>query len=224
MYDIEVEKDHSFTVNGCIVHNCQDLSIAGQQKGMQKGSGTRSGLLWEVERLLEECEELPQVLLMENVPQVHSGDNIGDFNAWLWKLESLGYKNYYKDLNSKDFGVPQNRNRTFCVSILGDYYYEFPEPIPLERKLKDLLDKNVDEKYYLSDKMIKYISQQGTKDFKNADCKINLECSRPLTTDQNKRAGTTNYISDELPNNFNLCSQFVNVERERERERGRSHS
>jgi DNA (cytosine-5)-methyltransferase 1 len=131
---------------------CQDLSIAGQQKGMQKGSGTRSGLLWEVERLLDECEELPQVLLMENVPQVHSGDNIGDFNAWLWKLESLGYKNYYKDLNSKDFGVPQNRNRTFCVSILGDYYYEFPEPIPLKLKLKDLLEPTVDEKYYISEK------------------------------------------------------------------------
>jgi DNA (cytosine-5)-methyltransferase 1 len=125
---------------------CQDLSIAGKQKGMQKGSGTRSGLLWEVERLLDECVELPQVLLMENVPQVHSEDNIGDFNAWLRKLGSLGYKNYYKDLNSKDFGVPQNRNRTFCVSVLGDYYYEFPDPIPLKLKLKDLLEPTVDEK------------------------------------------------------------------------------
>ena len=131
---------------------CQDLSIAGKQSGMKKGSGTRSGLLWEVERLLDECDELPQVLLMENVPQVHSEDNIGDFNAWLRKLESLGYKNYYKDLNSKDFGVPQNRNRTFCVSILGDYYYEFPDPIPLKLKLKDLLEPTVDEKYYISEK------------------------------------------------------------------------
>ena len=130
---------------------CQDLSIAGQQKGMQKGSGTRSGLLWEVERLLDECEELPQVLLMENVPQVHSEDNIDDFNAWLRKLESLGYKNYYQDINAKDFGIPQNRNRTFCVSVLGDYYYEFPEPIPLKLKLKDLLEDKVDEKYYISE-------------------------------------------------------------------------
>lgn len=89
---------------------------------------------------------------MENVPQVHSKENIGDFNAWLRKLESLGYKNYYKDLNSKDFGVPQNRNRAFCVSILGDYYYEFPDPIPLKLKLKDLLEPTVDEKYYISEK------------------------------------------------------------------------
>lgn len=130
---------------------CQDLSIAGQQKGMQKGSGTRSGLLWEVERLLDECEELPQVLLMENVPQVHSADNIGDFNAWLRKLESLGYNNYYQDLNSKNFGIPQNRNRTFCVSVLGDYYYEFPIGKPLELKLKDMLEPKVDEKYYISE-------------------------------------------------------------------------
>lgn len=101
--------------------------------------------------MLDECDELPQVLLMENVPQVHSEDNIGDFNAWLRKLESLGYKNYYKDLNSKDFGVPQNRNRTFCVSVLGDYYYEFPQAIPLKLKLKDLLEEKVDEKYYISD-------------------------------------------------------------------------
>lgn len=187
---------------------CQDLSIAGKQSGMKKGSGTRSGLLWEVERLLDECDELPQVLLMENVPQVHSEDNIGDFNAWLRKLESLGYKNYYKDLNSKDFGVPQNRNRTFCVSILGDYYYEFPDPIPLKLKLKDLLEKKVADKYYLSDKMIKYISQKGTQNFSNADCKINLEVARPLTTDQNKRAGTTNYLSDKLPTEYNLCSQY----------------
>lgn len=130
---------------------CTDLSIAGRQQGMSKNSGTRSGLLWEVERLLDECNELPQVLLMENVPQVHAEKNIADFNSWLQKLESLGYKSWYKDLNAKDFGVPQNRNRTFCVSLLGDYYYEFPQPKPLKTRLKDLLDKNVEEKYYISE-------------------------------------------------------------------------
>lgn len=130
---------------------CTDLSIAGKQQGMSKNSGTRSGLLWEVERLLDECKELPQVLLMENVPQVHAEKNITDFNSWLQKLESLGYKSWYKDLNAKDFGVPQNRNRTFCVSLLGDYYYEFPQPKPLKTRLKDLLDKNVEKKYYISE-------------------------------------------------------------------------
>ena len=185
---------------------CQDLSIAGQQKGMQKGSGTRSGLLWEVERLLDECEELPQVLLMENVPQVHSEDNIGDFNAWLRKLESLGYKNYYKDLNSKDFGVPQNRNRTFCVSVLGDYYYEFPDPIPLKLKLKDLLEPTVDEKYYLNDRQITYILdlkgvQIGTKwenSTKNSSLNKNIAMTIGCRSAESQRAGITNYITDNI--------------------------
>lgn len=129
---------------------CQDLSIAGKQKGMEKGSNTRSGLLWEVERLLDECTELPQVLLMENVTQVHGKKNADSFRQWCDKLESLGYKNYWQDLNSKDFGVPQNRNRTFMASLLGNYTYEFPEGFPLEIRLKDVLEDEVDEKYYLS--------------------------------------------------------------------------
>lgn len=128
---------------------CQDLSIAGKQKGMAKGSGTRSGLLWEVERLLNEMTELPQILLMENVPQVHGKKNIDSFREWQQFLESKGYKNYWQDLNAKNYGIPQNRNRTFMASLLGDYYYEFPGKIPLELRLKDMLESNVDEKYYI---------------------------------------------------------------------------
>lgn len=124
---------------------CQDLSIAGKQSGMAKGSGTRSGLLWEVERLLRECKELPQVLLMENVPQVLNCD----FGGWVDFLDSLGYKNYYKKLNAKNFGIPQNRERCFMVSVLGNYYYDFPKEIPLKLRLKDMLESKVDEKYYL---------------------------------------------------------------------------
>lgn len=135
---------------------CQDLSLAGNQKGMTKGSGTRSGLLWEVERLLDECEELPQVLLMENVPQVIGQKNIKDFQSWRRKLESLGYSNYVQLLNAKDYGIPQNRNRCFMVSILGEYHYEFPKKKKLELKLKDLLEDKVDEKYYLSDEMVNF--------------------------------------------------------------------
>lgn len=90
---------------------CQDLSIAGKQKGMAKDSGTRSGLLWEVERLLKDCVTLPQVLLMENVPLVHGKNNIEHFKKWINFLESLGYSNYWRDLNAKDYGVPQSRNR-----------------------------------------------------------------------------------------------------------------
>ena len=134
---------------------CQDLSLAGNQKGMQKGSGTRSGLLWEVERLLDECEQLPQVLLMENVPQVIGKKNIKDFQSWRSKLESLGYSNYVQLLNAKDYGIPQNRNRCFMVSILGNYHYTFPKKQKLKLKLKDMLEDNVDEKYYLSDEAVK---------------------------------------------------------------------
>lgn len=135
---------------------CQDLSLAGNQKGMAKGSGTRSGLLWEVERILEECDELPQCLLMENVPQVIGQKNIKDFQKWRSKLESLGYSNYVQLLNAKDYGIPQNRNRCFMVSLLGDYHYSFPKKRKLELRLKDMLEEKVDEKYYLSDAMVKY--------------------------------------------------------------------
>ena len=83
---------------------CQDLSNAGKGRGMEKGSGTRSGLLWEVERLLNECTELPQVLLMENVPQVHGKKNMEHFEKWIAFLESKGYSNYWKDLNAKEYG------------------------------------------------------------------------------------------------------------------------
>lgn len=133
---------------------CQDLSLAGKRKGMSKGSGTRSGLLWEVERILDECEELPQILLMENVPQVISSNNANDFREWQLKLEKLGYSNYVSLLNSKDYGIPQNRNRCFMISILGQYNYSFPKPFKLKLRLKDILEKEVDEKYYLSEKLI----------------------------------------------------------------------
>lgn len=129
---------------------CQDLSLAGKGKGMQKGSGTRSGLLWEVERLLNEVEHLPQVLLMENVPQVHGKKNMADFQKWIEFLESKGYSNFWKDLNAKDYGVAQSRNRCFMVSILGAWNYKFPAPIPLTKTMKDYLEDEVDEKYYIN--------------------------------------------------------------------------
>lgn len=135
---------------------CQDLSKAGKQAGMAKDSGTRSGLLWEVERILlelQERDELPQVLLMENVPDVIGTKNIKDFNKWYAFLESIGYQSYYKLLNAKDYGVPQSRNRCFMVSILGNYSYTFPESIPLKKKLRDVLESEVDEKYYINDEV-----------------------------------------------------------------------
>ena len=138
---------------------CQDLSLAGKGKGMSDTS-TRSGMLWEVERILTECKELgtlPQILLMENVPQVHGEGNTEDFNKWQLRLEELGYKNYWEDLIATDYGIPQTRNRCFMVSILGDYNYTFPPKQPLKLKLKDMLEDNVDESFYLSEKQIQDI-------------------------------------------------------------------
>lgn len=187
---------------------CQDLSLAGKKKGMSDTS-TRSGMLWEVERILTECKELgtmPQVLLMENVPQVHSQDNMPDFHKWQVRLEELGYKSYWQDLIATNYGIPQTRNRCFMVSILGDYSYTFPQPIPLKLKLKDMLEDNVDEKYYLSDKMIKYISADNQKwTGNNGEALINKTYASTLNTNEgSRRCDASNYISEDVEENYNL--------------------
>lgn len=149
---------------------CTDLSVAGKGLGMSKGSGTRSGLLWEVERILQELVDdgidLPQVLLMENVPQVHGKKNLDDFESWCKFLESIGYTNFWEDMNAKNYGVAQNRNRTFMVSALGDVKYEFPNAIPLTMVMKDYLEDDVDEKFYINNekaqKLITTLIENGT--------------------------------------------------------------
>ena len=133
---------------------CQSLSIAGLQDGMQEASGTSSSLLWEVKRILTECTELPQILLMENVTQIHSNKNIAHFNEWIKFLESLGYSNFWQDMNAKDYGIPQSRNRTFMISILDPTHqvvFEFPKPIKLNREFSDILveEDSVDDRFYI---------------------------------------------------------------------------
>ena len=165
--DLEIEDTDKYCYIMTYSFPCQDLSLAGKGKGMSDTS-TRSGMLWEVERILTECKELgnlPQVLLMENVPQVHGADNVEDFNKWQLRLEELGYKNYWQDMIATDYGIPQTRNRTFMVSILGDYNYTFPKPIPLKLKLKDLLEDNVDKKYYIKNGTLRCFFNQKEKGF-----------------------------------------------------------
>lgn len=168
--DLGIVDTETFTYLLTYSFPCQDLSVAGKMKGMTKGSGTRSGLLWEVERLLNEVENLPQVLIMENVPQVHSQDNIQDFYKWIEFLESKGYCNYWQDLNAKDYGVAQNRERCFMVSILGEYNFKFPAPIELKKVMKDYLEDEVDEKYYVTSQkaldLIQRLKDEGI-DLKN---------------------------------------------------------
>lgn len=138
---------------------CQDFSQAGKQAGGEKGSGTRSSLLWECERIIRAVK--PKYLLMENVKALTSKKFMPLFANWLRTLEELGYKNWWKVLNAKDYGVPQNRERVFMVSILGGGTYQFPDPIPLTKRLKDVLETQVDEKYYLSDKVLQNLKTNG---------------------------------------------------------------
>ena len=132
---------------------CQDLSVVGKQAGL--GKGTRSGLLYECEKVIE--AKKPKYLLLENVKNLVGKKFKSQFDKWLDYLESLGYTNYWKVLNAKDYGIPQNRERVFVVSILGGHKpYEFPKAIPLDKYIADILENEVDEKYYLS-KEVGYI-------------------------------------------------------------------
>ena len=145
---------------------CQDFSQAGKQAGGTEGSGTRSSLLWECRRAI--LAKKPKYLLMENVAALVSQKFIRLFNAWQLELESYGYRNFAKVLNAKDYGVPQNRERIFMVSVLDEQArYEFPDPIPLPLRLKDVLEPKVDERYYLKDsqnqKVLQIEREQGDK-------------------------------------------------------------
>ncbi|MGI6644983.1 MAG: DNA (cytosine-5-)-methyltransferase [Bacilli bacterium] len=139
---------------------CTDISISGQMKGFDKDSNTGSSLLWEVQRLLEKGKDngtLPRFLLMENVKNIVSKRFLPLFQTWVDYLSSLGYKSFYKVLNARDYNVPQNRERCFMISILNfDGEFNFPETTELKVTLQDLLEKEVEERYFLSDRFIKY--------------------------------------------------------------------
>ena len=147
---------------------CQDLSIAGKQAGL--GEETRSGLLYECEKVIE--VKRPKYLLLENVKNLVGKKFKNDFDKWLEYLEGLGYKNHWKVLNAKDYGVPQNRERVFAVSILEEKEFEFEQPKELKIRLKHLLEKNVDEKYYIN-KPFKLVDKKNVKaklQIKGMDC------------------------------------------------------
>ena len=140
---------------------CQDISVAGKGAGLDKGSTTRSGLLWEVERLLLTARDngtLPKYLLLENVKNLIGKRHKANYDSWICFLRTLGYTTYTKVLNAKHFGVPQNRERVFGVSILGEHeLYRFPEPIPLTRTIKDILEDEVDSRFFLKESTIRSI-------------------------------------------------------------------
>lgn len=151
-WDKDIEAD-------LIMHGspCQDFSVAGLNKGGDKGSGTRSSLMYETLRIVEKIK--PKYVIWENVKNLLSKKHRHNFDAYLEAMEKLGYHSQYQVLNAKDYGVPQNRERVFTVSIRNDLNvdFKFPEPQGLTIRLKDVLEPQVDEKYYLSDEQVSKI-------------------------------------------------------------------
>lgn len=168
---------------------CQDISVAGKQAGINEH--TRSGLLYQVERLLQvskEHDELPKYLMLENVKNLVGKKFKAQFDEWIQRLDELGYNTYWQVLNAKNYGIPQNRERVFAISILKDIDigYVFPEPFELKKRLKDILEKEVDEKYYINSekakKLISQITQTGTGLLSEQATKLDgmTECANTL--------------------------------------------
>ena len=142
---------------------CQDISLSGKLKGLEhNGEKTRSGLVWDAHRIIAETK--PKVAICENVKNLTGKKFSKEFAAILKSLEELGYNNYWQVLNAKDFGVPQSRERVFIVSIrtdIDDGSFKFPTGFPLTKCLRDILDEQVDEKYYLSEKLLRYFIENS---------------------------------------------------------------
>ncbi len=183
---------------------CQDFSLAGKQAGGDEGSGTRSSLMYETIRIVEKLK--PKYVIWENVKNLLSKTHKHNFDNYLKTLEELGYTNYYQILNAKDYEIPQNRERVFTISILNNSkYFEFPVKQELKLKLKDMLDKEVDEKYYLSEKMINYITADNEKWNGSKESIINKDIATTINTSEgSRRCDASNYICDDVENNFNL--------------------
>lgn len=190
VYDLTVEEDHSFIANGFVVHNCQDFSIAGRQEGVKwvcKDCGeeynpltvhhskrdccpkcgshnidkTRSSLLVEWLRIIKANK--PKWGIYENVKNIVGKRFKDAFDMFIEELHDYGYNTYWKVLNSKDYGIPQNRERLYLIIILKEFdngKFEFPEPFDNGIRLKDMLEDEVDEKYYVTnDKATALISK-----------------------------------------------------------------
>ena len=247
---------------------CQDFSLAGKNLGGDKDSGTRSSLMYETIRIVEKLK--PRYVIWENVKNLLSKKHKHNFDAYLEVMDQLGYTNYYQVLNAKDYGIPQNRERVFTVSIKNEITideaikpsvainferekkeiattkkeiyqcectsgwqdnkvgikvsptirannnntfvlednrrFEFPPKQELKLKLKDMLEDEVDEKYYLSDKMIEYISADNERWTGNNDKSIiNKSVASAINTGEgSRRCDASNYISNDFEENFNL--------------------
>lgn len=190
---------------------CQDISLAGKQKGLfnEDGTQTRSGLFFEALRIIEATE--PKIAIAENVKNLTSKKFAEQFKIVLDSLGKAGYNNYWAVLNSKNYGVPQNRDRVLIVSIRKDIdhgLFEFPAPFPLKKRLMDLLEEVVDEKYYLSQKGFDYVFNMNTEakgiGFSDAvdTSFINPNIANTLsvksTGSHYQRSGTSTFVSNDI--------------------------
>lgn len=189
VYNLSVEEDNSYIADSIVVHNCQDVSIAGKQAGIVKGK-TRSGLMYELLRVIEKLK--PKYAIAENVKNLLSKKHKDKLDEYISEMDRIGYHTKYEVLNAKDFGVPQNRERVFIVSIRNDIDkdFTFPEKQELKIFLKDLLEDKVDEKYFLSDKLIKCFSKEDTGGYprkEQFEGSIDREVGKCVTTKAGSR-------------------------------------
>lgn len=193
---------------------CQDFSVAGKNKGGDKDSGTRSSLMYETLRIVESLK--PKYVIWENVKNLISKKHKHNFDNYINQMDLLGYNSYYQVLNAKDYGIPQNRERIFTISIRKDLKqsYIFPPKQELKLKLKDMLENEVDEKYYISTKNIEWICGNAiNKDLKDMYDRrkaiFNKNIGYTIRTKQDNRIGDTNYIIegfDEI-----TCEDFLKI-------------
>ena len=177
---------------------CQPFSIMGSELGFEDTRGILFFRILEIIRNQKQRGNLPKVIVLENVKRLLTHDKGNTFKIIKKSLEGLGYNIFYKVLNSADYGIPQTRNRVFIVCFLDkEINFEFPKEVKLDKTMQDLLEKNVDEKYFLSEKIIPTILSSGTKNYK-AKTEIDLKIARPLCSTMHKmhRASQDNYITD----------------------------
>ena len=181
---------------------CTSVSAAGKQAGLEKGSGTASSLLWECEKAIRILR--PKYLLMENVKALVSKKFMPFFQEWIDLIDGkYNYHSYWKILNATQYGIPQNRERCFMISIRGDIMrgYDFPEPFPLELTLDDVLEDEVDEKYYLKNERIEglltsTIDEMRKKNGYKFKAKKRYETANSLTSKCGGSRKTDNFIDE----------------------------
>ena len=203
--DIEsLPKDIDFITHGS---PCTDISLAGKEAGADKGSGTRSSLMWNSVEIFKHCK--PKIILWENVKNLLSKKHKHNFDAYIEDLNNLGYVSYYKVLNAKDFGIPQNRERVFTISIRNDINkeFKFPEPFDNGIRLKDLLEKEVDEKYYINTEKANKLIEEFKANNKNNEQKI-LVCGK-LNSSQDGIVCNPNGISPTHVAGHGNCPKVV---------------